>query len=168
VNPSTYVERDGKRVLDHTRDGQYTRELGDVVMEHYLRDTVAMPTHVVATAAFALLRKRTPNADLFALVRRRDEVVVPWRDFVEEIERTQRRLLDLEARGAIVLSTAVRGATATELLNDAERALNGYHTHPIIRSREQGVALLDPKVLLYYQNRLAAHGVAWEGGIATR
>jgi len=168
VDIRSYVEVDGKPVLDHARDAQYTRELGEVVMEHYLRDTIAMPTHIVATVAFSLLRKRTPNADLFALVRRRDEVVVPWRDFVEEMERTQRRLLDLEARDAIVLSSAVRGATATELMHDAERALNGYHTHAIIRSREQGVALLDPKVLLYYQNRLAAHGVAWEGGIATR
>lgn len=168
VDPRSYVEKDGNAVLDHSRDAQYTRELGEVVMEHYLRDTIAMPTHVVATAAFALLRRRTPNADLFALVRRRDEVVVPWRDFVEEIERTQRRLVDLERRQAIVLSSAVRGATATELLHDAERALNGYHSHAILRSREQGVALLDPKVLLYYQNRLAAHGVSWEGGIATR
>ncbi len=168
VDPRSYIEKNGKAVLDHARDAQYTRELGDVVMEHYLRDTIAMPTHVVATAAFALLRRRTPNADLFALVRRRDETVVPWRDFVEEIERTQRRLLDLERRQAIVLSSAVRGATATELLHDAERALNGYHSHAILRSREQGVALLDPKVLLYYQNRLAAHGVSWEGGIASR
>ncbi len=167
VDPRSYiVDRDGKVTIDHSRDAQYTRELGEVVMEHYLKDTVAMPTHVVATAAFALLRKRMPNADLFALVRRRDESVVPWRDLIDEIERTQRRLLDLEGRDAITLSSAVRGATATEVLGDAERALNGYHSHAILRSREQGVALLDPKVLLYYQNRLAAHGVAWHGGIA--
>jgi glycerol-3-phosphate O-acyltransferase len=164
VDPKTYLQKNGKIDLDHARDAQYTRELGEVVMEHYLKDTVAMPTHVVATAAFALLRKRMPNADLFALVRRRDESVVPWRDLIDEIERTQRRLLELENREAIALSSAVRGATATEVLNDAERALNGYHSHAIIRSREQGVALLDPKVLLYYQNRLAAHGVAWNGG----
>jgi glycerol-3-phosphate O-acyltransferase len=167
VDPRSYVEDDsGEVVLDNTRDAQYTRELGDVVMEHYLRDTIAMPTHVVATAAFALLRRRAPNANLFALVRRRDEAVVPWRDLVEEIERTQKRLVDLERRECIVLSSAVRGATATELLHESERALNGYHTNPVLRSREQGVALLDPRVLLYYQNRLAAHGVSWEGGIA--
>lgn len=165
VDPRTYIEKNGKIELDHARDAQYTRELGEVVMEHYLKDTIAMPTHVVATAAFALLRKRMPNADLFALVRRRDETVVSWRDLIEEIERTQRRLLDLESRESIVLSSSVRGATATEVLNDAERAMNGYHSHAILRSREQGVALLDPKVLLYYQNRLAAHGVAWQGGI---
>ncbi|MBI2394705.1 MAG: 1-acyl-sn-glycerol-3-phosphate acyltransferase [Deltaproteobacteria bacterium] len=166
IDPLSYVVRDGKPALDHARDAQYTRELGEVVMQHYLRDTIAMPTHVVATAAFALLRRRMPSADLFSLVRRRDEIVLPWQDMHDEIERTQRRVAELERREDIVLSSAVRGATATELLNDAERALNGYHSHAILRSREQGVALLDPKVLLYYQNRLAAHGVAWEGGIA--
>ena len=43
VDPRSYVERDGKAVLDHVRHGQYTRELGEVVMDHYLRDTIAMP-----------------------------------------------------------------------------------------------------------------------------
>lgn len=171
VEPRTYVEREKSGgnfevVLDHARDAQYTRELGEEVMRQYLRDTIAMPTHVVATAAFARLRAMHPdNADLFTLVRRRDEVVVPWSEFVDEIDRTQQKLLDLERKEQIVLSSAVRGATATELLRDAERAMNGYHSHPVLRSREQGVALLDPKVLLYYQNRLAAHGVAWQGGL---
>jgi glycerol-3-phosphate O-acyltransferase len=165
VDPRSYIDGGGKPKIDHARDAQYTRELGEEVMKQYLRETIAMPTHVVATAAFARLRTMHPDrADLFTLVRRSDEVVVPWGDFIEEIDRTQRKLLDLEGKQQIVLSASVRGATASELLRDAERALNGYHSHPIIRSREQGVALLDPKVLLYYQNRLAAHGVAWQGG----
>lgn len=166
VDPSTYVVEDGQPILDHARDAQYTRELGEIITAQYLRDTIALPTHVVATAAFACLRASLPGENLFGLVRRRDEIVVPWADFVAEIERTQKKLVDLAARDAIVLSSHVRGATPAELLQDAERALNGYHTHAILRTREQGVALLDPKVLLYYQNRLASHGVAWPGGIA--
>ncbi len=165
VDPKTYLEDRGKLTLDPARDAQYTRELGEEVMRQYLRDTIAMPTHVVATAAFARLRHRSNGADLFTLVRRRDEVIVPWHEFVEEIERVQKKLVELEQRNAIVLSASVRGATPTELLRDAERAMNGYHTNAVLRSREQGVAILDPKVLLYYQNRLAAHGVAWQGGI---
>ena len=38
--------------------------------------------------------------------------------------------------GEIVLAPAVRGATSNELLRDAERAFNGYHTNPVIRSRD--------------------------------
>ena len=153
-------------VFDPARDAQYTRELGEVVVSQYLRDTIAMPTHVVATAAFARLRALHPSADLFALVRRSDEAIVPQREMIAEIESTQQRLVELERRGEIVLAPAVRGATSSELLHDAERALNGYHTNPVIRSRDGGVALLDPKLLLYYQNRLAGHGVAWAGGVS--
>ncbi|GAC1352144.1 MAG: hypothetical protein NVS3B20_09220 [Polyangiales bacterium] len=150
--------------LDFARDAQYTRELGEVVMAAYLRDTIAMPTHVVATAAFAKLRASAPNADLFALVRKRDEVVVPEAEMVAEVAQVQARLATLESKGAIVLSSSVRGATARELLRDAERAFNGYHSSPVLRARDGGVALVDPKLLLYYQNRLAAHGVSWGGG----
>ncbi len=168
VDPLTYVTPPNgasEATLDAARDGQYTRELAEVVMEQYMRDTVAMPTHVVATAAFARLRAQHPHADLFALVRRRDEVFVSEADMLKEIARVQDELDRLEQRGHIVRSAAVRGATSRELLSDAERALEGYHQTPVLRSRDGGVSLLDPKLLLYYQNRLAAHGVAWEGGL---
>ena len=154
----------GQLEMDPGRDAQYTRELGEAIVRHYLRDTVAMPTHVVAAAAFARLRAASPSADLFQLVRRCDEAVIPQRDLLAEIGATQARLQELERRGEIVLSTAVRGTTSLELLGDAERAFNGYHTQAVLRSRDGGVALLDPKVLLYYQNRLVGHGVAWGGG----
>src|SRR5439155_24310164 len=121
----------------------------------------AMPTHVVATAAFARLRAKFPSADLFQLVRRRDEPIVAEREMLAEIETTQGKLQELERRGEIVLSSAVRGATSAELLPDTGRAMDGYHSAPVLRARDGGVALLDPKVLLYYQNRLAAHGVSW-------
>jgi glycerol-3-phosphate O-acyltransferase len=169
IDARTYVEPvlgHDEVVMDGARDAQYTRELADVVMRAYLRDTVAMPTHVVATAAFARLRARHPGADLFALVRRRDEVVIPYVELAAAIEETQRALVELETKREIVLSPAVRGATGAELLRDAERALNGYHSSPVLRTRDGGVALLDPRVLLYYQNRLAAHGVAWAGGLS--
>ena len=165
VDARSYVSsiEGGRLESDPGRDAQYTRELGEAIVRHYLRDTVAMPTHVVATAAFAQLRAASPTADLFQLVRRRDEAVIPHRDLLAEIGTTQDRLQELERRGEIVLSAAVRGATSVELLGDAERAWNGYHAQPVLRARDGGVALLDPKVMLYYQNRLVGHGVAWGG-----
>jgi glycerol-3-phosphate O-acyltransferase len=167
VDAASFVKSiDGGKVeLDNGRDAQYTRELGEQITKAYLRDTVAMPTHVVATAAFARLRAKHPSADLFQLVRRSDEAVVPEREMLAEIESTQAKLQELERRGEIVLSSAVRGATSHELLRDTERALDGYHSAPVLRARDGGVALVDPKVLLYYQNRLAAHGVSWPGGV---
>lgn len=167
IDAKSYVEsiEEGRVEMEHGRDAQYTRDLGEAITRAYLRDTVAMPTHVVATAAFARLRGKHPNADLFALVRRSDEPIVPEREMLAEIEATQQKLQELERRGEIVLSSSVRGATAHELLRDTERALEGYHSTPVLRARDGGVALRDPKVLLYYQNRLAAHGVAWAGGV---
>ncbi|MEO7094629.1 MAG: hypothetical protein ABI175_15335, partial [Polyangiales bacterium] len=97
---------------------------------------------------------------------RKSDVVVPQRELLSDIEALQSRFVELERRNEIVLAPAVRGATPQELLRDAERALNGYHSSPVLRTRDDGVALLDPKVLLYYQNRLAGHGVAYAGGVS--
>jgi glycerol-3-phosphate O-acyltransferase len=175
VDAKSYVTQvvEGQVAMDAARDTQYTRELGEVVVASYLRDTIAMPTHIVATAAFGRLLSPKglapgathPHVDLFAVVRKSD-VVVPLRELLSDVETLQTRLVELERRGEIQLAPAVRGATSQELLRDAERALNGYHSSPVLRTRDDGVALLDPKVLLYYQNRLAAHGVAYAGGVS--
>jgi glycerol-3-phosphate O-acyltransferase len=41
-------------------------------------------------------------------------------------------------------------------------AFAGYHAQPVLASRPDGIASVDPNLLFYYQNRLAAHGMAWD------
>jgi glycerol-3-phosphate O-acyltransferase len=73
VDPTGYIiGRDGRPCLDVKRDAEYTRELGEAIVDAFKRDTVILPTHVVATAAFNILASRTGSADLFSLLRRRD------------------------------------------------------------------------------------------------
>src|SRR5262249_32765336 len=70
VDPASYVRNaSGEVVLDPGRDAEYTRELGDEVCRAYLRDTIVMATHLVATACFEHLRKASPAPDLFTVLR---------------------------------------------------------------------------------------------------
>ena len=45
---------------------------------------------------------------------------------------------------------------------DALRAFAGYHTNPVLEPRGQELVLEDTRLLFYYQNRLAAHGLAFD------
>ena len=42
----------------------------------------------------------------------------------------------------------------------ALRAFAGYHTNEVLAPRGQDLVLGDTRLLFYYQNRLAAHGLA--------
>jgi glycerol-3-phosphate O-acyltransferase len=163
VSAESYViGRDGKPVIDAVRDAEYTRELGQRVVEAYLRDTVVMATHVVAACAFERLRRAVGKADLFAVLRPRDDVTVPRAELAEDVDLLMERLSALEARGEIVVSPTMKGKRGDAVVDDALRAFAGYHTNEVLAPRGGELVLRDTRLLFYYQNRLAAHGLAFD------
>jgi glycerol-3-phosphate O-acyltransferase len=163
IDPSSYV-RDirGHVVVDHARDAQYARDLGEEICRSYLKDTVIMATHVVAAACFARLRKASPAADLFTVLRQRDTVTVPRDDLARDVVELRDRLRAMEKEGLLVLGDVVRAASGGDIIERALRAFSGFHATTVLASRPDGIAICDTNLLFYYQNRLAAHGVAWD------
>ena len=163
VDALSYVAGpDGRPIRDPARDAQYTRELGDVICRAFMRDTVVMPTHLVAAAAFARLQQTTHpkhRADIFAMLRQKDDVQVGRVDLASDIERLRDRARALEAKGEIVLAASLQRARGDAILDEALRAFAGYHTAPMLEARGADLLLEDARLLFYYQNRLAAHGL---------
>ena len=163
VDATSYVlGRDGKPCLDAVRDAEYTRELGERIAESFRRDTVVMATHVVAACAFERLRRAVGKGDLFTVLRHRQDVTVPRAELAEDVDVMLERLAGLEARGEIVLSPGLRGKRGDAAVDDALRAFAGYHTAEVLAPRGSELVIHDTGLLFYYQNRLAAHGVAYD------
>jgi glycerol-3-phosphate O-acyltransferase len=163
VDAVTYVTgRDGKPSMDPARDAEYTRELGERIVDAFKRDTVVMATHVVAAAAFERLRRAVGKADLFAVLRHRDDVTVPRAELAEDVDVMLERIATLEEKGAIVMAPALKGKRGDVVVGDALRAFAGYHTQEVLAPRGNELVLRDTRLLFYYQNRLAAHGLAFD------
>ncbi len=163
VDPASYVKDvNGKVSLDAARDGQYTRELGDEICRSYERETVIMSTHVVAASCFDALRKAAGRDDLFTILRPRDPIVIPRDELASDVRRRKEELTLMERRGEVALSEFVRSTSGGDLVERALRAFAGYHTNPVLEARRDGIAIRDPKLLFYYQNRLASHGLAFD------
>jgi len=101
---------------------------------------------------------------VFAMLRHVDGVAVSRADLSRDVDALLGRAAELERRGEIVLARNVRGKSGGEVVADALRAFAGYHTSPVIEPRsapggESELVLADPRLLFYYQNRLAAHGL---------
>jgi glycerol-3-phosphate O-acyltransferase len=187
VDPLTYVmgamDGEDRPRRDFARDAQYTRELGEAICAEYKNDTVAMATHLVAAAAFATLARslrRGPagegpprKEDLFVLLRQ-DDVLVPRAQLVADVDLLVERAREMAGRGQLVLGPSVAHASAESIVSEALRAFAGYHTREVIAPRGNDLVLADPRLLFYYQNRLAAHGLAIDflqpapSGLSTR
>lgn len=163
VDAESYVVgRSGKPALDHHRDAEYTRELGEKIVDAYKRDTVVMATHAVAACAFERLRRAVGKADLFAVLRHRDDVTVPRAELAEDVDVLLEKLGTMEERGEIVVSPTMKGKRGDAIVDEALRAFAGYHTNEVLAPRGSELVLRDTRLLFYYQNRLAAHGLAFD------
>jgi glycerol-3-phosphate O-acyltransferase len=164
VDPLSYLtDADGKVDHDPARDAQYTRELGEAIVDSYQRNTVAMATHLVAACAFERMQDRLGgdrSADIFALLREKDDVVVSRAELADRVERLRDRARELEGKGRIVLGPRLARASGREILDEALRAFSGYHTSPVLEPRGDSLLLVDTRLIFYYQNRLAGHGLA--------
>jgi len=119
----------------------------------------------VATCAFERLRTgsgsgATGARDIFAMLRHHDDVAVPRAELAEQVERLRDRALELERDGKLVLGSHLARATGREILDEALRAFSGYHSTPVLEPRGDDLVLADTRLIFYYQNRLAAHGLA--------
>jgi glycerol-3-phosphate O-acyltransferase len=121
---------------------------------------VVMSTHVVAAASFARLQKSVGSADLFAILKHKDDVLVSREDLALEVDALIVKLRAAESKGDIVLAKSIAGKSGGEVVAQALRAFAGYHANPVIEPRGEDLVLSDTRLLFYYQNRLAAHGFA--------
>jgi glycerol-3-phosphate O-acyltransferase len=162
VETSSFV-RDvrGEVSFDTDRDAQYTRELAESLVRGYRANTLVNSTNLVAVACFDHLRKQAGRDDLFTVLRLRDQKV-PRDELAREVLARRDVLRDLERRGEVVLSEQIRETSGGDILAQAMGAFSGYHSAPVIEAHEDGIALRDPKLLYYYQNRLIRHGLGFD------
>ncbi len=154
IDPSTYVTRRGTPSVDARRDAAYTRALGKVLAEAYQRETVVMPTQLVAHVVFRRIARVTPGLDLFARLRHRG-IAIPIEELQAEIGQTRDRLLALEAQGRVHVSSFVRRHSPAEILDGVLTTWSGYHsTRQVARVQNGSLIAEDPNLLLFYQNRL--------------
>lgn len=154
VNPAHYLMRAGQQVSDAARDAEYTRQLGRHVAQAFTRETVLLPTQVVAWTLFERERRLARHLDLFALLRTTSGDRHARHEMCVELERVRARLVALERAGELRLDRSVRSLGVEELLEDAARSFGMYHPRPALELDERAVSVGEAKLLYYYGNRL--------------
>jgi glycerol-3-phosphate O-acyltransferase len=106
------------------------------------------------------LRKAAGTDDLFALLRVRQRVSTPIGEVVADVRAMRDTLLAMEAQGNVVLADNLRTASGETIVEEAVRAWRGAHATQVVDEQDGTLAIGDAPLIFYYQNRLAAHGVA--------
>ena len=138
------------------RDRVYTNHLAGSICEAFRRDSVVLPSHLAAHAAWHLLGSRYPTLDTYgrALLPASER----WVDrgaLVAAIERCT-LAVDAHVEAGETHALLPQGELRAEaILTLAVETFSAFHSRRTLEYEDWRV-LVDPKLALYYGNRLAS------------
>jgi glycerol-3-phosphate O-acyltransferase len=148
--------RNGRISKDKQRESEYTQNLGDAIYERYHLDNLVLSSHLVAFAAFNLLKLQNKKLDLFGLLR------LPTEDYVFErsqlsqiITHLLSELRNMEQEGQIKLSDILKEADPEQVIADGLKHLGTFHVKkPLKYNRKKEIISESFRLLYFYHNRL--------------
>jgi glycerol-3-phosphate O-acyltransferase len=148
----------GQVVSDAQRDQAYTARLAEKLVGAWHRDNTVLDTHVAAFAAWGLLKRRFPRLDMWKLcLLQPRETALPRGELLSAMERVRQGVLDRVAAGT--LHHALGPGDAEALCDRAIGTFASFHRRQALSHGLPGTLHVDPRLALYYGNRLTGYGL---------
>lgn len=156
-----YFTINGQINKDKQRESEYTRELGKAIVDRYHKDNIVLTSHLIAYAAFNLLKMENSKLDLYGILR------LPPDDYVFDTDKLHRitaqlvKQLRLKAeQGEVKLSAILKEASIADIIEDGLLHLGTFHVKkPLKRKRKKDIISENFHLLYFYHNRLENYGL---------
>lgn len=160
INVRNYFMTNGELKDDQQRDEEYTKILGEKIVDNYYRYNVVLTSHLVCFTLFRLLKKKFHDADLFSLLRTpEDEISIPYDHLAHAVNRLKERLKEMYDQGDVLISPELRW-NVDKIIEHGMKNINLYHAvSPITKNLDGTIGSEDLKLLYYYHNRLDGYGL---------
>ena len=162
-----YFFAGGKVGKNLQRESEYTKRLGERIVERYFKDNIVLTSHLVAFAAFQIIKNKNNNLDLYGILRLPpDDYILSMETMREVVGQLKQHLIDLSESGGIKLSEQIL-FDVDDLIVDGIKRLGTYHIAKPLKFNKQGQIISESfKVLYFYHNRLTGYdleqGVHWK------
>lgn len=167
IELAEYFYTGGKVMANLQRESEYTKRLGDRIVERYFKDNIVLTSHLVAFSAFQILKNKNNRLDLYGILRLPpEEYIFPMESMRAVVVQVRELLMDRAQRGEIKLSEQILW-DVDQLIADGVKRLGTYHLAKPLRFSNQGQIISESfKVLYFYHNRLIGYGleteIAWK------
>ncbi len=160
IDIEAYFKTKGEIREDLQRESEYTKILADHIVERYHKDNIVLTSHLLAFAAFEMLKYQNPRLDLYGLLRLpTDDYVFAKEPLHEVISQLREALLQMAQKGEIKLSEQIHWEV-DKLIEDGMAHLGNYHlTEPLYQDKKGQILSDNFKLLYFYHNRLENYGL---------
>ncbi|MEM6805180.1 MAG: 1-acyl-sn-glycerol-3-phosphate acyltransferase [Bacteroidota bacterium] len=161
IDVKSYFMSRGEVTEDLQRDFEYTRMLGEKIVERYHIENRVFSSHLVAYVAFQVLKKRHKDWDLFSVLRiPEEERSIELESFHQTFDRVLQHLRHMADQGTVHLADHMVNDTKT-IIEHGIKNLGVYHTkRPLSYQNEKTLFAENMNLLFYYHNRMEGYGLA--------
>lgn len=161
VDIKKYFYSNGEITKDLQRDAEYTRMLGEKIVDRYHCETVVFGSQVLAYAAFKIFKSRYSKMDLYGLMRLPSEdLTIKPKELMDAVDKLVERLRELAANGEVHLEKEVAEGSLATIIKKGLANLGIYHAKlPLMKNVDGDFQSQDIKLLYFYHNRLEGYGL---------
>jgi glycerol-3-phosphate O-acyltransferase len=161
VDIKKYFYSNGEITKDLQRDAEYTRMLGERIVERYHCEAVVFCSQILAFAAFRIFKARYNRMDLYGLMRLPSEdLTIRPKQLMDSVDKIVERLREMHASGEIQLEKEILEGSLSNIVKKGIANLGIYHAKlPLMFNAEGDFQSQDIKLLYFYHNRLEGYGL---------
>ena len=159
------TDEDGRVHRDPQRDRVYTQYLARALVDAWKRNHVVLDTQLVALAAWQLLVELYPHMDTWQRVfLGPNQRVLDRPALLSRIRSLHQEVETAATAGRLYSGLQTSGpAPEEEILDRAVERFGHFHSRHALEPLDGGRAFrVDPRLVLYYGNRLAGYGLGQE------
>lgn len=161
IDPRSWLTTLGRLDHESQRDQEYTRRLGQKVVDRFHAENTVLCSHLVAFAYFMALRRKYRSFTVFQLLRlNREQRTLPYSTFMNSVEHCFQKVRALSDRGELFLSKEFSHQSMTAWVAYGMQQVGRLHEAKILKKEGESVTSEDLSTLYYYRNRLAGYGIS--------
>lgn len=164
IDISGHFMSDGQYQVDYQRDSEYTRMLGESIVQQFYKYNTVLASHLVAFVAFEMLSRKHRRMDLYGLLRLpEEERIIPYAQFVPIVERLRNEIVRRSQCGELQVADYMHGDIG-RIIEYGCMHLGVYHTKRPLKlvGDDKDVVSESLHLLYYYRNRLMGYGLELE------
>ncbi|MFZ1357656.1 MAG: 1-acyl-sn-glycerol-3-phosphate acyltransferase, partial [Saprospiraceae bacterium] len=159
IDIKDYFISDGKLSTNHQRESEYTKNLGNKIVERYKAENIVLSSHLVSYVAFQLFKEANKNLDLFALLSLPEDEYFFSRDSFVEQSRIVIELLKEKASQGLLKLPEIFIKDTIDIVLDGIAQIGTFHSsRPITVHKNGDFYSQDFRLLYFYNNRLESYG----------
>ncbi len=155
-----YFMSKGKVTVDHQREEEYTKALGERIVEEFHKINRVFSSHLVAYTAFQMIQKANKKLDLFNLLKIPEEdIYLEYDAFKAKCQEVLDRLKELSEVGKVHIAPHLK-MDMEEIIAHGLDNVGMYHAkRPLVRNEKGEIVTQDTSLLYFYHNRLEGYGL---------